>query len=174
MLGSRWSSNVLAYMDISHGLGGKIDTRRARALTTPLATAGDAYAQYILAWTQLIDGDRQGALENMKRAGVQLFPPAALDLALYVWLGVGLDRPDPPAAVRLLSHASALGHANTLQTRCVFYRSGKFGIGYELLGYFLTPFAWMRYAFAALGDPFCAEVLEFSPDGRGSVFRSDK
>ena len=171
-LGSRWASSLLAYIEISAAPHGKIDTTRARTLVSTAAAAGYAYAQYVLAWAMLIDGNRAKAFENMEKAGVQLLAPAALDLALFAWLGIGLERPEPKAAVRLLAHARALGHAGELQLRCVFYRSGKVGVGYQLLGVLLTPFAWIKYLTALISDPFRAEVLSFSPDGMGAVFRS--
>ena len=171
-LGSQWACSLLGYIAISGDRNGTVDTRRARQLVMSAAKGGYAYAQYVLAWTLLIDGDRTGALENMKRAGVQLFPPAALDLALFVWIGVGIERPEPQAAVRLLSHANALDHANTLQLRCVFYRSGKLGVTHRAMGFVLSPYAWIRYAVALAYDPFRAEVLSFSPDGSGAVFRN--
>lgn len=170
-LGSAWASCVLGYIELSSATGKGKRTERARALTTRHAEYGDAYAQYVLAWASFIDGEHGAALEFMTHAGMQGFPPALLDLALFAWLGVGVPAPDPAAAMRLLASARHAKHSGEWLRRCGFYRSGKFGALRRILGVLLEPIAICQYAVAAFRRPFSEKSVSLVPGGSGAVLR---
>ena len=143
----------------------------ARTLTSRHAERGDAYAQYVLAWAFFIDGEHSSAIDYMTRSGVQGFPPALMDFALFAWLGVSESAPDPSTAMRALASARRARHSGEWLRRCGLYRSGKYGVVRRVLGLALEPIAMCRYGVAVFWNPFSAKSVSFVPGGAGAVLQ---
>lgn len=169
-LGSPWASAVLGYLHLRSAVDGTRNLKAAMDACCSPAAAGHAYAQYVLAWALLLDGQPSAAVDSLQRSGVQLFSPAMLDLARFVWHGWGVE-PDPRIAVEMLSHASALKHFSALLFKCAFLRTGKLGVVRQLIGYSLTPLALVRYMIALRFDPFGPSTFFFDPNARRPLFR---
>jgi hypothetical protein len=161
-LGSAWASAALDHIYLRPGPTAKPNPNRAIELCQNHAERGDSYAQYIYAWALLHLGQRNMAVRAMQSSAISRFPPAAMDFVIFVWHGWGMKQRDPRAARKLLRVAFKLHHAMALKWLCRLNRSGEYGIWRRVLGFMLTPFAHIRYAFAIWADPFAALVLTLS------------
>ena len=101
----------------------------------------------------------------MLAARNQRFAPAAIALAALAW-------PEPDATLKMLSDAAKLGHKGAFVARCGFLRTGRLGIGKQILGYLLTPFARLQYALAAWMNPFSAGVVLITTTDQLPALRS--
>ena len=161
LFGVPWACAILAYWALLLKSDGKRDVERALSLCAGPAQDGDAYAQYILAWALVFKGDLAAAATAMQNSSQQLFPPAVLDSANFVWRDKTSYK-DQAMMMRLLKQSDQIGHAGTFLRRCAFYRSGRFGIGRWALGHLLWPFASAKYFLAVWMSPFSAHVFSFS------------
>jgi hypothetical protein len=151
------------------GPDGKRDTGRAVELCKTHAGAGDPYALFVFAWALVYTGEHNLALAAMKRAAKARFPPATIDFVSFVWNGVGTKDRYPSTALKLLQLANQADHKAALIWKCVFYKSGRFGVVRRLLGYLLTPFARLRYGIALWIDPFSSRVFVFQKQIAGPL-----
>lgn len=160
LLGVPWACAVLGYQALLRKPDGTRNVERAVSLCTGPAHSGDPYAQYILAWALVLQGDSASAATAMRKSSLQLFPPAVLDSATFFWRAKASEK-DYQSVMKLLSLSDQIGHAGTSSRRCAFYRSGRFGIGRLALGYLLLPFAAAKYYLAVTLFPFSAHVFAF-------------
>jgi hypothetical protein len=162
-LGTAWASAWLAYSALKPTGDGFRDTPRAIHLCKTAAEGGDAFAQYIIAWALILEGDLPRGTRYMKSSAMQLFPPAALDSITLFWAGWGVQRTDDRRILRILKIADRVGHDAAWLWRFTMYRTGKLGPFRRLLGYLLTPFGILRYSLAKKLRPFSAQVFVFDP-----------
>jgi hypothetical protein len=160
-LGSTWASSALGWLCICKSKDGTRDPGRAIELCRAPAAAGDPYAGYVLAWAFALANRGTEAVDMMKRAALAGFLPARLDLVTFVWNGRDPTSRNRRAAYDLLNHAQA--HKAAMIWRCRLNRSGEFGWIRRLLGYFLMPVGFVRYAVAFWRNPFSCKVLLFQP-----------
>lgn len=160
-LGSMWASSALGWLCICKGRDGARDPHRAIEFCRGPAAKGDPYASYVLAWALVLDNQGPEAVHMMKRAALAGFLPAKLDLVAFVWNGRDPTNLNRRIAYDLLKHVER--HKAALMWRCRLNRSGQFGCIRRLLGYLLTPAAFIRYAAAFWKDPFSCSVLVFQP-----------
>ncbi|HTS52442.1 MAG TPA: hypothetical protein VMH26_04145, partial [Burkholderiales bacterium] len=107
-LGSNWAAAALATILVYPDANGRRSLDRARELVSRPASAGDAYATYVLAWVELYRGEKAACLRLLKQSAKSGFSPAVLDLA------AAFQPKDPSrgvgTTVRLLERAEAMGH----------------------------------------------------------------
>src|SRR5437016_6378574 len=170
-LGSPWASAMLGYIGLIPGPDGTRNTGRAVELCKAHADAGDSYAQFVLAWALIYKGEHNLAIAAMKKAAQSRFPPATIDFVTFIWNGLGTKDRYPSTALKLLKLAEQANHKSALIWRCMFYRSGQFGVVRRLFGYLFTPFARLRYVLALWIDPFSCRVFVFQTGATGPLFR---
>ena len=163
-LASPWASALLAFQALLLRPDGTRDVDKAIKLCKEPAAHGDAFAQYMLAWAMFIGGDRVEALVLFKASARQLFPPAVLDAAGLFWISHRLAQ--AKGVLTSLEHAKAVGHYGTAWWRYKIYRSGKLGLIRRIAGYLGAPVALLYYAFAALREPFSAQVFSFDANAK--------
>lgn len=173
-LGSPWAAAALGYICLRPMSDGKRRADRAIELCKTHAERGNGYALFVLGWALLHNDNKVGAIRAMKKAALAGFPPAMLDYAKFAWNGWGTRDIYPSVSLVLLRRADEAHHRAALLTRCTFYRSGKFGILFKLIGYLATPYAFMRLALALLRDPFSCRVFSFQESTAGPLFRTPK
>jgi hypothetical protein len=169
-LGAPWACAVLGYQALLLAKDGTRDPQRAIQLCADAAVRGDAYAQYILAWAQLLAGDALGAAATLRKSALQLFPPAILDTVTLFWNGWGVAKSADSRILELIEQASIIGHRATLIWRCTIYRSGKLGTLRRLVGYGLRPVAKLAWKYSTWRAPFSARVFVFDARESGSIF----
>ncbi len=103
-LGAIWASAALATILLYPDKQGKRDLPRSKELVVRSAEAGDAYSLYVLAWAELLAGDRSASLAHLNRSAKAGFTPAILDLAAT------FSPQNAGTALRLLKVAEAKGH----------------------------------------------------------------
>lgn len=158
-LGSPWAAAFLGYSALLLRPDGTRDVDRAILLCKEPAASGDAYALYILGWAIYLQGDPFQALAYIRRAALQLFPPAVLDIGAFYWMG---RRATHPAGVLTsLQQARVVGHRATLVWRCKVYRTGRLGLGRLIAGYVIAPIGYLFWLFAFWTDPFSANLFSF-------------
>jgi hypothetical protein len=162
-LGATWASAWLAYSALEPTREGFRDTSRAIALCETAAKGGDAFAQYIIAWALILEGDTKRGTRYMKSSAKQLFPPAALDSVTLFWAGWGVERSDDRRILPILKIADRVGHDAAWLWRFTAYRTGRLGLYRQLLGHLLVPFGILRYSLAKKLRPFSARVFVFDP-----------
>lgn len=160
-LGSSWASSALGWLCICKARDGTRSPHRAIELCKGPAATGDGYASYVLAWALALTNQSAQAVDMMKKAALTGFLPAKLDLVTFVWNGRDPTGRNRRAAYNLLSHAKE--HRAEMAWRCRLNRSGEFGRVRQLLGYLLTPVAFIRYAAAFWKNPLSCKVLVFQP-----------
>jgi hypothetical protein len=170
-LGSPWASAILGYLALMPGPDGKRDALRAIDLCKVHASAGYAYAQFILAWALIYSGQPNLAFQTMKKATLSNFPPATVDFAGFIWYGWGTKERYFTHAVAALRRADRVGHKAAFNWRCAFYRSGKFGLVRCAVGYLLAPLGRLQYFLAMLRDPFSCRVFVFQTNATGPLIR---
>jgi len=171
-IGSPWAAATLAYIHLYPSRGPRRNPERAISVCERTAQAGDAYSQFVLAWALRLSGRKSRAIAWMKSASVQQFPPAALDLTRFVWNGWGLTAADPWGAVRMLKYAKSLHHRGTLSLRCAYFKTGRLGWPWTLIGNCVAPIAVIRHGTGLLLDPFSAENLLFDPQADYALLKS--
>jgi hypothetical protein len=159
VLGSTWASCALGWLCICRSRDGKRNPDRAIELCKNPAAAGDAYANYVLAWALMLTNQGTEALNSMKSAALAGFLPARLELVTFVWNGHDPTGRNRSVAYDLLKHAD--GHKAAMIWRCRLNRSGEFGWIRWLLGHLLAPIAFLRYAVAFWTNPLSSNVLVF-------------
>lgn len=169
-LGSAWASSALGYLCFLPRRDGTRDIDRVTKLCRPHADAGDPYASYVLAWVLLGSGEQTTAVKLMERAVKRGFAPAKLESVGWNWHLFGWKDRDPLGAIALLDRVTMDEHKASWIWRCEFYRSGKFGLARLVLGYLLTPIAYIRYLYALWRDPLSESVFVFRPNA--SMFPS--
>jgi TPR repeat protein len=162
-LGTAWASAWLAYSALEPTMEGVRDTPRAIQLCKNAAEGGDAFAQYIIAWALILEGDTPRGTRYMKSSAMQLFPPAVLDSVTLFWTGWGVERSDDRRILRILRTADRVGHDAAWLWRFTVYRTGKLGSYRLLLGHLLMPFGILRYSLAKKLRPFSAQTFVFDP-----------
>lgn len=171
-LGSANAAAMLAFLELRGEMSGHSDSARALQLCVSVASHRNAYVGYVQAWAHWLQDEHKSAMDCLRQSAVQLFPPAALDLARFVWHGWGIANPDTRVAVQLLRHADALGHRASLLMRCAFYISGALGTVRRIAGCVLYPIALARYAIALWSNPFSERVFLIDLKARRSVFKA--
>lgn len=161
VLGSIWASCALGWLSICKARDGTRNPDRAIELCKSHAAAGDAYANYILAWALMLTKQGPEALNSMKSAALAGFLPAKLDLVTLVWNGRDPTGRNRRVAYDLLKHAN--DHKAAMIWKCRLNRSGEFGWIRWLLGHLLAPIAFLRYAVAFWTNPLSCKVLVFQP-----------
>lgn len=171
-LGSANAAAILAFLELRGAISGQPDVARALELCVSVASNHNAYVDYVQAWVHWLRNEHESAVACLRRSGARLFPPAALDLARFVWHGWGIESADRRVAMELLQHASALGHRASLLMHCAFCISGALGPLRLITGYVLYPIALARYACALWFDPFSERVFLVDLKARRGVFKA--
>jgi TPR repeat protein len=162
-LGATWAAAALGFIELQGGEAGTANFSNAERFCTPPAHAGDAYAQYVLAWAALGQNREAEALRWMKRAATSgNFRPACADLGRFYVDGVGIDAPDVDTGMRMLWGAHSLGYKASLLFICDTYRRGRRGFLGRLAACVIAPFAIARYYLALTNRPFSEEVFAFN------------
>ena len=170
-LGSVDAVAIQAYIQLRGAFGGLADAVEAVRLCSATSRTSE-YLDYVWAWAYASQTDYANALKCLQRSGQKLFPPAALDLALFVWQGWGVKEPDPKVALWFVGHAAALGHYFAPVLRSAFYRSGRLGIARKIISYLLYPLVLLRYGIAMGLNPFDARVFTINLRARRPLFSS--
>ena len=157
-----WACAILGYQALLRRPDGTRQVERALDLCRAPAQSGDAYAQYVLAHALSLAGDAEAAVSHLLKSARQLFPPAVLDLTTALCAAKPTAGGKPAQRHRDLAFAASVGHAGALFRRLSFYRSGRAGLVYRLLGYLLMPLGALRLLIAALFTPFSADVFLFT------------
>jgi hypothetical protein len=168
--GSPWAAAVLAYNSLIPVRSANVEI--AAQLCRAHAEAGDPYACFVLGWALFYAGDHWRAVRYMRSAMAAGFRPAMVDFARFAWNGVSTGRRDPETALKAIRAAHQAGHKGALLTRCVFYVSGRLGVGRRVVGYLLYPVATLRYLVAICSDPFSSAVFNFQKDAVRPLFKT--
>jgi len=165
-LGSPWAASTLGYLSLLPSSSGNRDPARAMEYCAKAAADGDAYALFVTGWARsLLTQDRVRAAELMMASRKLRFAPATIALAFLAW-------PSADASLKMLNDAVTLRHKAAWAFRCGFFRTGRLGIGRQILGYVLTPFVRLQYALAAWIDPFSVGVVVLTITDKRPAFRS--
>lgn len=170
-LGSASATAILAYLHLTGAMSGQRDCARAIQLCESVAATGNSYAEYVRGWAHACTGDYARAMDGMRRAGVSMFAPAAIDLAWFVWQGWGVQEPDPKVALQLLDHASALRHCYAPVMKCAFFRSGRMGTLRKILGHLLYPFALLWLMIGLRCDIYSEKAFRFDMRAAKTFFK---
>jgi TPR repeat protein len=167
-LGIEWAAAILAFLEFKGGITGQARLESAEQRCLPAALAGDAYAQYVLAWILVAQRQPEEAFRWMNRAAsVGDFSPAWTDLGRFTLSGIGIRRPDIALGIDLLWSAHKRGHKAPLIFICDTYRRYRFGIARKVIAYLIAPFAILRYYASLRHKPFAQHVfLNFESRGR--------
>ena len=145
-LGAKPAQALLAYLCLKGAPGVARDIKRAEALCSDAAAAGDPYAQYVRAWVCRITGREVEAMDWLRRASKALFPPAVVDVGRFMVGGIGVQAPDSKSALLVLWDAHRVGHRMALVFIANILSAGHRGIVGRVLGMLLYPFAIARAA----------------------------
>ena len=155
-LGSPWAAALLGHLHLTTEAGG---APKAIEVCRAAANGGSAYAQYVLAWALAYAEDNQKqALHYLRLASLQNFTPATVDLAQFVFRGMGTTAPGPRAAVRILRIAIKRGHRGAPARILYIYRKKGPGLARKILGYVLAPIAAVWYLASIYANPFDENV----------------
>lgn len=167
--GSPWASAALGYVSLRQ------DPQRnagfAEQLCKTHADEGDPYAMFVLSWALFFGGDHWGATQKMREAMKSSFSPAMVDFARLVWRGEAVGQRDSVAALEALRAAHRAGHKAARLWMYSFYKSGRLGLGRQLLGYLLRPIAQLRLLVAVCADPFSMRVFVFQRKPARPLFK---
>lgn len=117
------------------------------------AAAGDAYSLYVLAWAELLSGDRASCFSHLQRSAKSGFSPAILDLA-------GTFLPDNVGtALRLLKKAEALGHVAARGRILQLWMNGSMGWARRLPGLLWFTLGSMNGFFKLRSNPLSVDTF---------------
>lgn len=166
---SLFAQAMLGYLELTARPVEQVRHSRIVERVSPAAAAGNAFAQYVLAWSLWHQGKWAESLAQMRRAGLALFPPAMLDLGRFAWFGWGMRTADRIAARELLWQAHRIGHKAALQWLCRLQTQGAAGLIGRVTGHMgFLPMS-MRYSWFLARDPFSVDVFFYNPEEREGV-----
>lgn len=168
-LGSPWAATVLGYICAMPDETGSRQLDRAIELCQPVARAGDAYAQYVLAWAYFLrDKTDEHGGAPFREAIRQQFVPAILDMVLLPAYSQHNTAENSAILLRLKTVAR---HKGAFLALCGLYQKGGLGVTRLLLGYLLAPIAWLRYVIAWRNDPYALNVFYFDRHNTNPVLK---
>lgn len=145
-LGSKPAQALLAYFYMKQSSEPPSGTNMPEAMCVDAANAHDPYAQYVLAWIHRVNGEEIEAMKWMFKSAKALFPPAMVDVGRFMLGGVGVAKPDPSSALKVLWNAHQIGHRMAAVYAAKILCAGHRGLLGRALGVFLLPIAILRVA----------------------------
>lgn len=121
---------------------------------------GDSsYKKWVRSWTLYESGQQDKALDVMRVAAIELFPPAVADFGRMLAIGVGVGSPQPQLAEPLYRSALGLGHGPALIWLGHLWGKGWLGIGKRLISPLLILAGLLWVSWAYIFRPYSATSL---------------
>jgi hypothetical protein len=163
VLGSANAAALLTFLDCRGGVGRSEYAAAALERCSSAASAGNAYAQYVMSCVNRKIGKHQEAFRCLKSAMAGKFLPAFIDYARLGASGRGATSRHHKAALKILRAAHKLGHRLALVFIARSWLSGKAGWLERLAGLPLFLFAILRAAGYAARHPLSEKIFVLPP-----------
>jgi len=174
--GSAWALATIGYLSCMPDKNGKRNWAKAIEVCEAPATAGDPFAQFILAWALSYSDRCQEALRNMKAAAGGGFSPAMMGLSVFLMAGVGIQHQDTRGAFQAVIQAKRAGHNLAAVRYNALCLAGHCGILRQFGAFLLAPAVYFRSGLALWRDPFSANSFSLNPKNKKyiRVFRRSR
>ena len=164
-LGSGRARCILAYIALRGTASAAPDLEEARRLASSAVGVERGYANYVLAWIAIKEGQASIVARYLAESYKAGFTPAATELAL-IMLNPRASAKMQSEAESLLRKSAAAGHRPAKMLLCGAYLRGQWGFAKRFLGAALLPMAFIQMYWSFKYRVFSLGSFDYRPSAQ--------
>lgn len=171
-MGSDPAAATLGYMCLLCVELGGIDRQAAILLCREAAYRNNAYAQYVVAWTEYERGNYRELIKWINLSARQRFSPAMFDIGRLSIEGPLKSDSYVGTTSRWFRLALRAGHVITINFFLRYCKQGKFGFFLRIVGTITLPLSHVILSFFAWCNPFDIRIFAYPANQKRQLFQS--